>query len=64
VMQQRGITPAQGKACIADTASLKAVLDMTDAGSALGVNGTPTFVINGKIQDHMHSFAELKAVMK
>lgn len=64
VMQQRGITQVQGKACLADKASLKAVLDMTDAGSALGVNGTPTFLINGKIQDHMHSFAELKAALK
>lgn len=64
VMQQRGITAAQGKACIADGASLKAVLDMTDAGSALGVTGTPSFLINGKLQDHMHTFAELKAVLK
>lgn len=64
VMQQRGITPAQGKACIADKAALKAVLDMTDAGSALGVTGTPSFLVNGKLQDHVHSFAELKAVLK
>ena len=64
VMQQRGIAPAQGKTCLADPASLKAVLDMTDAGSALGVTGTPSFLINGKLQDHMHSFAEMKAVLK
>jgi protein-disulfide isomerase len=64
VMQQRGIMPAQGKACLADKASLKAVLDMTDAGSALGVTGTPSFMVNGKLQDHVHSFAELKAVLK
>jgi protein-disulfide isomerase len=64
VMQQRGITPSQGKACLADTASLNAVLAMTDAGSALGVKGTPSFLVNGKLQDHVHSFAELKAAMK
>jgi protein-disulfide isomerase len=64
IMQQRGITPSQGKACLADKASLKAVLDMTDAGSALGVKGTPSFLVNGKLQDHVHSFAELKAAMK
>jgi protein-disulfide isomerase len=64
VMQQRGITPVQAKACLADTASLKAVIDMTDAGSALGVTGTPSFLVNGKLQDHMHNFAELKAVLK
>jgi protein-disulfide isomerase len=64
IMQQRGITPAQGKACVADKASLKAVLDMTDAGAALGVQGTPSFMINGKLQDDVHSFAELKTVLK
>lgn len=64
IMQQRGITPAQGKACIADKAALKAVLDMTDAGSAAGVTGTPSFMINGVLQDHIHSFAELKAKLK
>jgi protein-disulfide isomerase len=64
IMQQRGITPVQGKACITDKAALKAVLDMTDAGSAAGVTGTPSFMINGVLQDHIHSFAELKAKLK
>ncbi len=64
IMQQRGITPVQGKACITDKAALKAVFDMTDAGSAAGVTGTPSFMINGVLQDHVHSFAELKAKMK
>jgi protein-disulfide isomerase len=64
IMQQRGVTPAQAKTCLADKASLKAVIDMTDAGAALGVQGTPSFLLNGKLQDHVHSFAELKAVLK
>lgn len=64
IMQQRGIGPAQAKTCLADKAALKAVIDMTDAGSALGVSGTPTFLVNGELQAHMHSFAELKATMK
>lgn len=64
VMQQRGVTTAQGKTCLADKAALDAVLDMTDAGAALGVNGTPSFLVNGKLQDHIHSFAELKAAFK
>lgn len=64
IMQQRGVAPAQAKACLADKAALKTILDMTDAGSALGVNSTPSFLINGKLQDHMHSFAELQAALK
>lgn len=64
IMQQRGVGPAQAKACLADKAALKAVIDMTEAGSALGVTGTPTFLVNGELQEHMHSFAELKAKLK
>lgn len=64
VMQQRGVTSAQAKVCLADKAALDAILDMTDAGSALGVKGTPSFLVNGELQDHIHSFAELKAAFK
>lgn len=64
IMQQRGITPAQAKVCLADKAALKAVIDMTEAGAALGVRGTPSFMVNGVLQDHVHSTAELNAALK
>ena len=64
IMQQRGISPVQAKACLADTAAFKAIVDMTDAGAALGVRGTPSFLVNGVLQDHIHNVAELKAAMK
>ncbi len=63
IMQQRGITLAQGKACLADKAAFNAIIDMTDEGSQLGVNGTPTFLINGKVQDHVHDFQALKSIL-
>jgi protein-disulfide isomerase len=37
---------------------------MTESGSALGVRGTPAFLVNGVLQDHIHNAAELQAVMK
>jgi protein-disulfide isomerase len=37
---------------------------MTESGSALGVRGTPSFLVNGVLQDHVHNVAELKAAMK
>lgn len=64
IMQQRGITPAQAKACLANKATFKTIVDMTEAGSALGVRGTPSFVVNDVLQDHVHSTAELAALMK
>jgi protein-disulfide isomerase len=37
---------------------------MTEAGAALGVRGTPSFIVNGVLQDHVHNAAELQAAMK
>ena len=64
IMQQRGITPVQAKACLADKAAFKTIVGMTEAGSALGVRGTPSFFVNGVLQDHAHSTAELAELIK
>jgi hypothetical protein len=64
IMQQRGITPAQAKICLADKAAFNIIVSMTEAGSALGVRGTPSFIVNGVLQDHVHNAAELQAAMK
>lgn len=63
IMQQRGITLVQGKKCVADKASFDAVIAMSDEGRKLGVNGTPSFLINGMLQDHMHNFQEIKSAL-
>ncbi len=60
IMQQRGITLAEGKACLADKAAFEAVVAMSNDGEQLGVRGTPTFMINGELQDHIHDFQTLK----
>lgn len=64
VMQKRGITPVQAKACLADKAAFNTIVNMTEAGSALGVKGTPSFLVNDVLQDHVHNAAELSALMK
>jgi protein-disulfide isomerase len=64
IMQQRGITPKQAKTCLANKLAFDADFDMTESGSALGVSGTPAFLVNGVLQDHIHNAAELQAVMK
>lgn len=64
IMQKRGITPVLAKACLADKAAFNTIVNMTDAGSALGVKGTPSFLVNDVLQDHVHNAAELAALMK
>lgn len=60
LMAARGISAAQGQACMADTAALKTVLDMTDeATGPLGLNGTPSFLVNGKVVE-AYDLATLK----
>ena len=61
IMQQRGITPAQGKACLTDKAALKAVLDMSDEGTKLGIHGTPTFMVDGRLDGEVHDWQALKS---
>ncbi|HEX8400568.1 MAG TPA: thioredoxin domain-containing protein [Allosphingosinicella sp.] len=44
-----GVTPARGKQCLADKAALDRLGKINEAGMALGVKGTPTFLINGQL---------------
>jgi protein-disulfide isomerase len=44
---QFGVQPARAKACLADRAALDRLGAMGEAASALGVEGTPTFFLNG-----------------
>jgi protein-disulfide isomerase len=59
--RQRGISDAQALTCLKDPAALKTVLDMTDkAIAAQYVNGTPAFLINGKVKDDVRNIATLR----
>jgi protein-disulfide isomerase len=46
-----GVTPARGRQCLADPAGLGRLGKMTEAANALGVTGTPTFFLNGRMLD-------------
>lgn len=61
IMAQRGLTAAQGKVCLADKAGLKQILDMTDeAVGPLGLQGTPTILVNGQVHPEVGDLATLK----
>lgn len=49
VAARYGLTPAQQAACLSNQAGLDRLTQMLQAGSRYGVNGTPTFAINGRI---------------
>jgi protein-disulfide isomerase len=60
---QAGVAPQKGKACLADEAALDRLGKMGEAAAALGVEGTPTFFINGRMV-HAHDWAELEPLIR
>jgi protein-disulfide isomerase len=60
IMAARGVSAAQAKTCLADRVALKQVIAMTEEADAIGVTGTPSFTINGKLIAG-HELADIKA---
>lgn len=63
LMGQRGFTPAQLNACIANPAATKQILAMTDeAWNKVKIPGTPGFTINGTLVEGS-SWAQLQTAL-
>jgi protein-disulfide isomerase len=61
---RRGMASARAKACLADRVALNRVVAMTDtAEKQYGVNGTPTFIINGAKADNVYDWANLQPLL-
>ena len=60
-MRARGMTAAKFDTCLADAAAIKRLAEMRDeATGKLGVTGTPSFFINGKLQETTPNWATLE----
>ena len=60
---QSGIPAAKAKACLADPAGLKRIGEIYEAAAKLGVQGTPTFFVNGN-RVPVHDWATLDAELR
>lgn len=61
----RGLPPAQGDACLADEKAADRLVQVRDhATNDLQVTGTPTFFINGQLQDNVANWAMLEERLK
>lgn len=60
LLRARGTTAAQIDQCYADEAMQRRLIEMTNAASALGVNGTPSFAINGSLLADVYSWDVLR----
>ena len=61
IMAKRGITRAQANTCLADKKAQDQILAMTKYGSdTVKITGTPSFTINDKLLDGVHSWPTLQ----
>ena len=61
----RGIPRAKFDQCLADPAQLKAVNDLRNqAVNELKLTGTPSFIINGTVQEGVFSWADLETKLQ
>jgi protein-disulfide isomerase len=64
MMETRGYSRVQLDRCLSDEAAIRALIDRSEAGAeAYGVNGTPSFVLNGKLLEGVHTWAELQKAL-
>lgn len=63
LMQGRGYTPVQLDMCLADEAKVTQLMALTDKAAADGVNGTPMFKINGKLQE-VYGWLDLRPLIQ
>ena len=60
----RGVPPARIDACLADQSRLLRLVEVSRTASKLGVKGTPTFMLNGKILDGVYGWETLEPKLK
>ena len=61
----RGLPEAKVNACLADKAGLDAIVGLRKLGSEVDkVTGTPSFLINGKLQDSVFDWATLEPKLR
>ena len=62
--RQRGMPASRIQSCLADPAMLEQVAAITKRGNDEGVNGTPSFFINGKFVPRSSSWAALEPELR
>ena len=64
IAARHGITAAEAGACLSNQAALDRVVAMRTAGNELGINGTPSFAINGRLAADVHDWESLEPLLR
>jgi protein-disulfide isomerase len=62
--RQRGMPGSKVQSCLADQTMLNKVAAITDLGNKDGINGTPNFIINGKLVPDTADWKTLEPALK
>jgi len=62
--RQRGMPSAQIQSCLSDPAGLEKVAEIKRKGDEAGVNGTPSFFINGKLVEAAANWRGLEPALR
>lgn len=64
MMEPRGVSRSQLDACLTDRARILEITAESEANAAeYGVQGTPSFVVNGQLLDGVHAWPSLRQVL-
>ncbi|HEX8641068.1 MAG TPA: thioredoxin domain-containing protein [Allosphingosinicella sp.] len=61
---RHGISAEEARACLGNQSQLDRVLQMREAGDTAGVQGTPSFAINGRLAPNVHDWASLEPLLR
>lgn len=65
ILEDRGYTRSQLDRCLADEAKANTLAETTQRDvAALGLQGTPSFVLDGKLLDGVHSWDALRPILE
>lgn len=64
VMETLGYSRPDADRCLVDEAKMRVILAQRDAALAAGVQGTPSFMINGELIADTHDWQSLEAAIK
>lgn len=65
IMEDRGYSRAQIDRCLSDEAKANTLAETTERDvAALGLQGTPSFVLDGKLLDGVHSWDALRPMLE
>ena len=60
---RHGVTAARLRTCLTSPARLARVRSLREAGAALGVRGTPSFLVNGRLAEDVYDWTTLEPLL-